>query len=100
SADKLSVSTNIFNSSNPAGTYGTAIPTFRSDRGIGSGDRLVLTGIRQDSGAHTNFFIQETSGIGVTVSTEFLDQNGTTTGTRSDSVGPFALSQINGAAPA
>ena len=99
SSDKLSVSTNIFNSSNPAGTYGTAIPTFRSDRGIGSGDRLVLSGIRQDPGAHTNFFIQETSGVGVTVTTEFLDQNGSTTGTRSDTVGPFALSQINGAAP-
>jgi hypothetical protein len=101
SAGKLSVSTNIFNSSNPAGTYGTAIPTFRSDRGVGAGGQLVLTGIRQESGAHTNFFIQETSGTAdVTVQSEFLDQNGATLGTRSDSVGPFALSQINSAAPA
>ncbi len=99
SADKLSVSTNIFNSSNPAGTYGTAIPTFRSDRSVGPGGRLVLTGIRQDPGAHTNFFIQETAGVGVTVQTEFIDQNGSTVGTRSDTVGPFALTQINSAAP-
>src|SRR5439155_7931035 len=99
SSDKLSVSTNIFNSSNPAGTYGTAIPTFRSDRGIGSGDQLVLSGISKDPGTKTNFFIQETAGVGVTVATEFLDQNGSTTGTRSDTVGPFALSQINSAAP-
>jgi hypothetical protein len=99
SADKLAVSTNIFNSSNPAGTYGTAIPTFRSDRGVGPGDRLVLTGIRQDARAHTNFFVQETAGVGVSVQTEFLDQNGSTIGMRSDTVGPFALSQINSAAP-
>ena len=94
SAAKLSVSTNIFNSSNPAGTYGTSIPTFRSDRGVGAGDRLVITGIRQDSGAHTNLFIQETAGIGVTVQSEFLDQNGTTLGTRSDSAAAFALTTI------
>ncbi len=99
SANKLVVNTNIFNSSNPAGTYGTAIPTFRSDRAVGAGERLVLTGVRQDGGAHTNFFIQETAGVGVTVQTEFLDANGTTLGTRSDFVGPFALTQINNAAP-
>ena len=99
SANKIVINTNIFNSSNPAGTYGTAIPTFRSDHSVGSGGRLVLTGVRQDSGAHTNFFIQETAGVGVTVQTEFLDANGTTLGTRPDTVGPFALAQINNAAP-
>lgn len=99
SADKLQISTNIFNVSNPAGTYGTAIPTFRSDRGVAAGDRLVLTGIRQDAGAHTNFFIQETAGVGVTVQSEFLSGAGATLGTRSDQVGPFALTQINNAAP-
>ena len=61
--------------------------------------RLVLTGTRQDSGAHTNFFIQETAGVGVTVQTEFLSASGGTLGTRSDTVGPFGLSQINNAAP-
>ncbi len=100
SADKLQVSTNIFNSSNPAGTYGTAIPTFRSDRAVGAADRLVLTGIRQDAGAHTNFFIQETAGVGVTVQTEFVAADGSSLGSRTDQVGAFALSQINNAAPA
>ena len=99
SADKLQISTNIFNVSNLAGTYGTAIPTFRSDRAVAPGDRLVLTGTRQDSGAHTNFFLQETAGVGVTVQTEFLSASGGTLGTRSDTVGPFGLSQINNAAP-
>ena len=98
-ATKLVVNTNIFNSSNPAGTYGTSIPTFRSDRAVTPGDHLVLSGIRQDTGAHTNFFIQETSGIGVTVQTQFFDANGTSLGTRSDTVNSFALSQINSPAP-
>jgi hypothetical protein len=99
SADKLSVSTNIFNASNPAGTYGTTIPTFRSDRAVGAGDHLVLTGLRQDATGHTNLFIQETAGVGVTVQTEFLDVNGTTLGTRSDTVSAFALAQVNNAVP-
>ncbi|HLJ73922.1 MAG TPA: hypothetical protein VKU62_05010, partial [Thermoanaerobaculia bacterium] len=100
SAAKLAVNANIFVSSNPAGTYGTSIPTFRSDRAVGPGGTLVLSGILQNATAHTNFFIQETAGNGVTVQTQFLDPNGVTLGTRSDSVAPFALMQMNSAAPA
>jgi hypothetical protein len=99
SAAKLSVATAVFNASNPAGTYGTTIPTFRSDRAVPAGGRLVLTGLRQDTTGHTNLFIQETAGVGVTVQTQFLDVNGTTLGTRSDTVGAFALSQINNVVP-
>lgn len=99
SAAKLLVSTNIFNTTNPAGTYGTAIPTFRSDRGIAAGDNLVLTGLRSETGSHTNLFIQETAGLGATVQTEFLRADGTTAATRSDTVAPFALLQINSVVP-
>ncbi|HWW60856.1 MAG TPA: hypothetical protein VN181_05750, partial [Thermoanaerobaculia bacterium] len=98
-ASRLSVSTNIFNKSNPAGTYGTAIPTFRSDRAVGPGANLVLTGLKRDGTTHTNLFIQETAGITTTVATEFLDVNGTTIGNRSDTVGPFSLLQINSVVP-
>lgn len=96
---QLAVSTNIFNSSNPAGTYGTAIPTFRSDRAVAPGDRLVLTGLRQDASGHTNLFIQETAGIGATVQSEFVAADGSSLGTRSDQVAPFTLSQINNVVP-
>ena len=99
-AAKLGINTNVFNSSNPAGTYGTAIPTFRSDRAVAAGDRLVLTGLRQDSITHTNLFLQETAGGGATVHTEFLDANGVTLGTRDDTVGAFAVAQINNVVPA
>ncbi len=98
-ADKLELNTNIINASNPAGTYGTAIPTFRSDRAVAPGDRLVLSGLRQDSTSHTNLFFQETSGANATVQTEFFAADGTSLGTRSDTVGPFALAQVNSVVP-
>ena len=98
-AASLAVNANIFNSSNPAGTFGTAIPTFRSDRAVAAGDHLVLTGLRSDSSTHTNLFIQETSGANVTVQTQFFDVNGNSLGTRSDVAGPFALAQFNNAVP-
>lgn len=91
SAAKLSVNANVFNASNPAGTYGTAIPTFRSDRGIGPGGELVITGLRHDAASHTNLFIQETAGVGASVQTEFLAADGTSLGIRTDQAGPFAL---------
>jgi hypothetical protein len=95
-ADKLGISTNVFNSTNPAGTYGTAIPTFRSDRAAGQGENVYLTGLQQDgSNSHTNLFIQETAGVGVTVQTEFLNSDGTSLGTRSDTASAFGLAIIS-----
>jgi hypothetical protein len=99
-ASKLSISTNVFNSSNPAGTYGTALPTLRSDRAVAPGDRMVLTGLRQDSITHTNLFFQETAGGSATVQTEFLAADGLSLGTRSDTVTSFAVAQVNGVVPA
>jgi hypothetical protein len=98
-ADKLGLNTNIFNASSPAGTYGTAIPTFRSDRAVAPGDRLVLSGLRQDANSHTNLFFQETSGATATIQTEFFATDGSSLGTRSDSVGAFALAQVNNVVP-
>ncbi|MEA2239142.1 MAG: hypothetical protein QOC81_3866 [Thermoanaerobaculia bacterium] len=98
-ADKLGLNTNIFNSSSPSGTYGTAIPTFRSDRSVAPGDRLVLSGLRQDATSHTNLFYQETSGGTTSILTEFFDVNGASLGTRSDTVGPFVLAQVNNVVP-
>lgn len=98
-ASKLSVNTNVFNSSNPAGTYGTALPTLRSDRSVAPGERLVLTGLRQDNITHTNLFFQETAGGSATVQTEFLGADGSTLGTRSDTVASFGVSQVNNVVP-
>lgn len=96
-AARLAVNTNILNVSNSAGTYGTAIPIFRSDRAAGPGEEIVLAGLRADSTTHTNLFLQETEGIGVRVQTEFFDAAGATLGSRIDNAGPFQLVQLNGA---
>ena len=95
-ADKLGVSTNSFVSSNPKGTFGTAIPTFRSDRAVGAGERMFLTGLAQEpTASHTNVFVQETAGVGVSVHTEFLSADASTLSTHDDSFGPFTLTQIS-----
>lgn len=96
---KLAVAANVFNSSNPKGTYGTVIPAFRSDRGVPAGDRLFLTGLRADSNSHTNLYIQETAGLPATVRIDFLDTGGAALGTRTETLGPFKLLQLGNAAP-
>lgn len=99
-AVKLAVAANVFNSSNPRGTYGTVIPAFRSDRGVPAGERLFLTGLRADANSHTNFYIQETSGFPATVRIEFLDAGGAPLGTpRIETLGGFRLVQLGNAAP-
>ena len=98
-ADKLNVNATVFNSSNPAGTYGTTIPIIRSDRGVGSGGSVVLTGLRADATSHTNLYLQEVSGTAITVNTEFIRADGSSAGTRSDDLGPFGLKQIGQIVP-
>jgi hypothetical protein len=98
-AARLAVNANIFNASNPLGTSGTTIPIFRSNRAAAPGEGVVLVGLRHTATSHTNLFIQETKGIGVTVDTEFVAADGTSRGVRSDVVGAFGLVQINGAVP-
>jgi len=99
-AAKLALAANVFNSSNPKGTYGTVIPAFRSDRGVPAGDNLFLTGLRADSNSHTNLYIQETSGFPVTVRIDFYDASGGPLGTpRTETLGGFKLLQLGSAAP-
>jgi len=82
STSNLGVSANVFNKSNLAGTYGTAIPAFRSDRAAKKGDSLYITGLVQNETAHTNLYVQEMSGGGsASVTIEFFDANGSVVGT-------------------
>lgn len=93
-ARNLSISASIFNSSNPAGNYGTSIPALRSDRSIVAGQSAFLTGLRKDSSGHANFYVQETRGKAATVSLEFLGADGSIIGATSASVAPFALARL------
>jgi len=98
--DKLDVAANVFNRANPKGTYGTAIPVFRSNRGIAPGESLWISGIRKDATAHTNLYLQEVSGTPASVDVSFLDPSGFLVKPVSNQqVGAFSLLQMNSAAP-
>lgn len=92
--NNLGVNGTVFNSSNAKGTYGTAVPVFRSDRSSGVGQRLALTGLRRDATGHTNIYVQETSGQAASVSIEYYDAGGFALATQSVSVSPFGLVQL------
>jgi len=98
-SSKLSVSANVFNKSNLKGTYGTAIPVFRSNRVIGSGERLVLTGLRKDATAHTNLYLQEMSGSPASAHIEFFDENGASKGSLDSQVSSFNYSAVGPVVP-
>jgi hypothetical protein len=99
-SDKIEANATILNVSGSVGTYGTSIPVFRSDRGIGAGQSLFLTGLRKDTGFRTNFYVQEVSGNDAAVHTDFLDVNGGALKSRDDSISPFGLLQILDPLPA
>lgn len=97
SVDQLFVNANIFNVSNAGGTYGTALPIFRSDRALGPGESVFLTGLRRDAErtTYTNLFIQETSGQTAKYEIEFFDAAGKTAGEKKvGAVSPFRLLPI------
>jgi len=99
-AEKLSVNASVFNKSNPKGTYGTAIPVLRSDRSTGPGETMVLGGLRKDSTAHTNLYLQEMSGTAAVADVTFMDAGGNTIQLLSGQPVPaFGLLSLNNVAP-
>jgi Leucine-rich repeat (LRR) protein len=102
SLDQLFVNANIFNVSDTNGTFGTALPVFRSDRALRAGESIFLTGLRRDAArtTYTNIYIQETSGTTANYAIDFLDLSGNSVGEkRTGSVSPFRLSSIGDGAP-
>lgn len=90
SASSFSVNASVFNKSNAKGTYGTAIPVFRSNRAAGSGEKLTLTGLRRDATSHTNVYLQEMSGVTGSAEVRFYSESGAQVGT------PFITGNILG----
>ncbi len=95
----LAVAASIFNSSDPRGTFGTAIPVLRSDRSITTGNKLYLPGLIQDATHRTNFYVQETGGGSATFRTDFLNATGSVLSSRTDNVAAFQMLQIVSPAP-
>ncbi len=96
----IALAANVFNANNPQGTFGTAIPVFRSDRAISSSQQLLVNGLRRDATSHTNFYVQEMSGVAGTMEIRFFDANGTQVGgSQSFPIGAFALLQLPSIVP-
>lgn len=94
-ADKLAVAATVLSTGTANGTFGNTIPVFRTDRSTPAGSALVLTALRKDAMAHTNLYVQETSGTATTVQMQFLGADGSAIGSRPpDSIGPFQLLQL------
>jgi len=89
----------VFNVSNRLGYYGTQIPSFRSDRSIGRGERLVLTGLRKDATGYSNVYLQETSGSDAVAQIAYRDVNGVVLRTVDQPIGAFSLLQRGSDAP-
>lgn len=92
--NRLSAAANIINSSNPAGTFGTAIPILRSDRAAIPGETLVIPGIRKNASGHTNVWLQEGSGTGARVRVTAFDEGGALTSEQTVDLPPFGAAQL------
>lgn len=90
----LGLNANILNVGNPDGFFGTTIPILRSDRSAGAGESFFLTDLRKSADDYTNYYLQETNGGNVTVTTEFYAADGTKTGERQDALEPFRSVQV------
>lgn len=58
----------------------TALPVFRSDRGISPGERLLLTGVEASAGKSTVLLLQEVSGNPATLQMQPYDSSGAAVG--------------------
>jgi fibronectin type III domain protein len=92
--NKIAVSAHLINVAPTGGSYGTAIPVFRSDRATRPGERLVLTGLRKGPASRTDLIVQETSGQAAQVQVQYLGADGTVVGSSEESLQPFRMRRI------
>ncbi|MDX1584463.1 MAG: hypothetical protein R3338_12775, partial [Thermoanaerobaculia bacterium] len=97
--EDLSVAASVIVSSDPAGTFGTSLPAFRSDRGVEPGGSQFITGLRRDESGHTNLYVQEMSGASYPVSIDFYLEDGTSAGAQSVTLAPFGLVVLGDVVP-
>lgn len=84
-AASISATSRMLNLANPSGTFGTALPTMRSDAAIAAGGSIFLAGLQRDGGTHTDLYIQELGGANASVSVEFFNTSGALVGTKTTS---------------
>jgi Leucine-rich repeat (LRR) protein len=99
-AARLAIAATSVAPGNPAGALGTDLPVLRSDRAAAAGEIVALTGLRKDASAHSDLYIQETSGSSATVRTEFISANGIPVGSpQTATIEPFKLLEMPDVVP-
>ena len=97
--EQLNVAAKVLNVSNSAGTYGTALPVFRSDRTASPSAPVYLAGLRKTGTSYTNLFLQEGAGRSGSVLVEFMNSEGEVLAQRTENLAALELRQINDVVP-
>lgn len=98
---KMSVAAIRSNINSPTGTFSTALPVFRSDRGANAGGRILLPGTLKIGAVRSDLYVQELAGVAGSFLVEVLDPAGNVVATRGpESIGAFGFMELTDAVPA
>lgn len=97
---KVVVAAAQYNTSSPSGTFGTALPVLRSDRGIARGERMVLSGVSKQAGVQTDLYVQELTGNSADLRIDFVNEQGAVIGSRpAETISGFGTLELPDAVP-
>jgi hypothetical protein len=92
---RLSVAAIQSNTASPVGTFSTALPVFRSDRGAAASQMVLLTGLLKLSPIKSDIYVQELSGTAGSFRVEILDRAGNVLSSGStQSIGAFGFAEL------
>ncbi len=92
----LSVASSVDAPSIKGGTFGFALPVFRSGQGIRAGSSAAITAVASDAAERTNLILAETTGVDSAVARVSLyDRDGKLVGTESVSVPRWGQRQLS-----
>ena len=93
----LSVSSSVDAPSRSGGSFGFALPVFRSGEGIRAGSSSVITAVASDAAERTNLILSETTGVDAAVTkVSLVDRSGNPLGSESVTVPRWGQRQISG----
>jgi hypothetical protein len=100
SLSRVSVAALQTNTASLAGSFITALPTFRSDRSAGASETIYLAGIEKTPARLANVFVQEVSGLPAAATVEYLGPGGDVVSSRDAELAAFTLLSLPDSAPA
>lgn len=93
----LSVSSSVDAPSSGGGTFGFALPVYRSGEGLRAGSSAALTAVAADAAERTNLILAETTGVDSAVAKVTLfDRDGSLVGSESVTVPRWGQRQLSG----